>query len=193
MSRYEVDQADQIDMVGTRPPRAMVQRAKEFGPLDPVGGEPVPETSTVMLFGGVDYADQLVYALRLAMFHQDDDAPVRLWSETDYIKQIARLERRGKWANSSGTAEMIDEYEVNRMNFEEYAESRILVLTDLCASNGRYQRGEVELITDLLYDRTTGSGEDVTIVVAAAQSLPDYETYVKFRTIVCPLYEQFHL
>lgn len=189
MSRYDMEQAGLIDSVGSQAPLRVSQDAEELGPLS--HSDFIPETNSVLVKGGIDHPDRLTYALRLALTIKADMS-IHYWTERDFLAQWNRLNDRRQWANRSGSEETIGEYEVNRMNFEEFEECAVMVFDGLGSSAGRYRYGELEAISDTLYKRATDR-MCRTILVPAVPALPDFYEYAHFREVVAPQFEIFDL
>jgi hypothetical protein len=190
VSRYDLQEAGLVDPLGSKSPLEVSQQAQEFGDLH--GDDRLPESQRVLVTEGIDHADRLLYAVRLAMTLAPPDMPIHYWTETDYLKQLGRVETRKKWSMKNGDNDLITEYEVNRMAFEEHEAVSVMVFDGLNENAQKYGWNDVPAVADLLYRRAVDP-MCTTLVVPVLTSLPDYYEFARFREVVAPQYEVFYL
>ena len=189
MSRYDLEQAGLVDQFGSQPPLLVSKKADRLADLEP--DDPRPDLNSSVITGGVDFNDRLLYALRLALTICDGMA-IHFWTESDYLKQKERIDARLKWSSRSSDGDLITEYEINRMVFEEFEAVAIMVFAGLNEQAQHYRFGEVRAVTDFLYRRVVDR-DCKTIVVPAMSSLPDFYEHARFREVVAPQFEMFVL
>ena len=150
--------------------------------------------NSVMIMGGTDHADRLLYALRLSL-NLRNGMTSYYWHESEYLSQREKVAQRGKWADR-GDTDLINEYFINRMAFEEFESVGLMVFDGLGAStltSGKgYRFGEVRAVTDFLRRRVTDPA-CTTIVVPEVTALLDYHDLAGFHEGVLPQFEQFTL